>query len=91
MDTPPEQLELMTELLEGKQPNVRVVLLAGFYSTGLRDILERERVLVISCDYRHAERPCMHFIGDIRWIIQARRWACTLQEPFLVHGIMLWC
>ena len=73
----------MQQLLRGEDPSARVVLLAGFYSVGLAQLYEQFfQVEVISCDLRYPE-ACggMHYRGDVRDILHARRWAILVAAP----------
>ena len=78
---PAHLLPRMQALLRGEDPDAKVALLAGFYTTELRDYLLSEGIEVITCDYRHSEGPGMHYLGDVRDILQARVWTILVGSP----------
>ena len=71
----------MRALLAGEDPDAKVALLAGFYTVELRDYLLANGFEVITCDYRHSEGPGMHYLGDVRNILQARTWTVLVGSP----------
>ena len=78
---PQASLQRMKQLLTGGDPAARVVLLIGFYSTELRSQYEALGFEVISVDYRFSEGPGMHYVGDARDVMFARRYAVVIAAP----------
>ena len=78
---PAHLLARMRALLAGEDPDAKVALLAGFYTVELRDYLLANGFEVITCDYRHSEGPGMHYLGDVRNILQARTWTVLVGSP----------
>ena len=78
---PQASLQRMKQLLTGGDPAARVVLLIGFYSTELRSQYEALGFEVISVDYRFSEDQGMHYVGDARDVMFARRYAVVIAAP----------
>lgn len=78
---PVAQLQRMLSLLRGEEPELRVVLVACFYSVELYNRLTALGDFVIQCDYRFAEGPACHFKGDIQQILHRRWWGSVVVAP----------